>query len=502
MGAGPGDLGLFTLKGRDCLAGAEVVVYDYLANPELLVFAPEQAERLYAGKQAGRHALTQEEINRLLVDYATQGKTVVRLKGGDPFLFGRGGEEAEALRAAGIAYEIVPGVTSAIAVPAYAGIPVTHRGLASSLTIATGHEDPTKPESDLDWSALAAADTLVLLMGVGNLPKVVARLRAAGRSAETPIALIRWGTRPEQEVVTGRLGTIEAVLAARLRPLHPPAIIVVGDVVALRERLRWFDRDPLFGKRILVTRSRAKASELSDALRGAGAMPLELPALTIEPLASPELDQALRTLQAYDWVVFTSAGGVAGAVERLQAIGLPPAALTSRRIAVIGPATGREAERLGLRVAYRPQQYVAEALAAGLPAHSGERVLLALAEAARSALRDGLRARGMLVEQVAVYRTLPGEGDAETLRSMVRDGLDAATFASSLTIQHFAELTRHAGYSGPAAALHGALVACIGPVTAASAEEAGLKVDVIAEEHTIPALVNALRLRFAGGHID
>lgn len=488
---------MLTLKGRDCLAAADVVIYDYLVNPELLAFAPAGAERVYAGKQAGRHTLTQPEINALLVDRGRQGKTVVRLKGGDPFLFGRGGEEAEALRASGIAFEVVPGVSSALAVPAYAGIPVTQRGLASTLTIATGHEEPGKAESALDWSALAATDTLVLLMGVGNLPEIVDSLRAAGRAAETPIALIRWGTRPEQEVVTGTLATIEAVLAARSQPLRPPAIIVVGDVVALRERLRWFDADPLFGRRILVTRSREQASELSDRLRAVGAIPVELPALALRPASSPTLDDALTHLDRYAWVVFSSGSGVALTVAHLAALGRPLSDLAARKIAVIGPATAREAERAGLMVRYRPEDYVAEALAAGLPARPGERVLLALADAARPALREGLLARGIAADQVAVYTTVPGEGDVATLKAIVQEGVAAATFASSLTVRHFADLTRHAGYTGPAEALSAAAIACIGPITATAAREAGLRVDVVAAEHTIPALVAALRQHFA-----
>jgi uroporphyrinogen III methyltransferase/synthase len=488
---------LLTLKGHDCLAAADVVIYDYLVNPELLAFAPAGAERIYAGKQAGRHTLTQPEINALLVDHGRQGKTVVRLKGGDPFLFGRGGEEAEALRASGIVFEVVPGVSSALAVPAYAGIPVTQRGLASTLTIATGHEEPGKAESVLDWPALAAADTLVLLMGVGNLPEIVASLRAAGRAAETPIALIRWGTRPEQETVTGTLATIEAVLAARSQPLRPPAIIVVGNVVALRERLRWFDADPLFGRRILVTRSREQASELSDRLRAGGAIPVELPALAVVPASSPALDDALTHLDRYVWVVFSSSSGVAWTTARLSALGRPLSDLAACKIAVIGPATAREAERSGLTVHYRPEEYVAESLAAGLPAQPGERALLALAAAARPALHEGLLARGIAVDQVAVYTTAPGEGDVAALQAIVQDGVAAATFASSLTVQYFADLTRHAGYAGPAEALGNAAIACIGPITAAAAREAGLRVDVVAAEHTIPALVAALRQHFA-----
>ena len=496
VGAGPGDPGLLTLKGRDCLAAADVVIYDYLANPALLDHAPAAAERVYAGKQAGRHTLSQAEINELLVSYARQGKTVVRLKGGDPFLFGRGSEEALALREAGVAYEIVPGVTSALAVPAYAGIPLTHRGLASTVAIATGHEDAEKAESALDWRALAAADTLVLLMGVGNLPELVRSLRAAGRAGDTPMALVRWGTRAEQETVTATLDTVVSALAARRRPFAAPAIIVVGQVVGLRERLRWFDADPLFGKRVLVTRSREQASELSRLLQAAGAVPVELPALAVEPLPSAALDHALTHLDQYEWVVFTSANGVRLVVERLRALAVPIDRLAARRVAVVGPSTAREAERLGLSVAYRPPAYDAETLAAGLPAPEGARVLLALAEAAAPTLREQLERRGAHVEQVAVYRTAPGEADAVALRSTLKGGLDAATFASSLTVQHFADLTGRAGYDSPVSALGDAVIACIGPRTAATARELGLRVDVLPAEHTVAALVEALRRGF------
>ncbi len=497
VGAGPGDPGLLTLKGRDCLAAADIVIYDYLANAALLDFAPAAAERIYAGKQANRHTLSQDEINDLLVEKAREGKTVVRLKGGDPFLFGRGSEEAAALRDAGIPYVVVPGVTSAIAVPAYAGIPITHRGLASTVTIATGHEDPAKPESALNWGALAASDTLVLLMGVGNLPEIVANLRSGGRAAETPIALIRWGTKSEQETIVATLDTIESVLHDRPTPFLPPAIIVVGEVVRLRDQLRWFDNDPLFGRRVLVTRSRERASELSDRLIASGAIPIELPALSVEALHAPDLDATLRQLDRYDWICFSSAVGVSLTVARLAVLGVPKAILAARQVAVIGPATERAATTAGLPVAYRPEQFVAEALADGLPVRRGECVLLALAEGARPVLKERLRQRGAAVDQVAVYRTAPGERDVAALQEALAPGIHAATFASSSTVQNFSDLAVQSGHNGPAQALQGAVVACIGPVTAATAREVGLAVDVVATEHSVPGLVDALRAHFA-----
>ena len=490
IGAGPGDPGLLTLRGAEALSRADVVVYDYLANPALLAHARPGAEQIYAGKQAGRHTLSQDEINALLVERGLAGQRVARLKGGDPFVFGRGGEEALALLEAGVAFEVVPGVTSAVAAPAYAGIPVTHRGLASSLAIVTGHEDPAKDEPALDWAHLATGvDTLVLLMGIGNLPRIVAELVAHGRPASTPAAVVRWGTLPGQQTVTGTLADI----AGRVQEagLQPPAVTIVGAVAGLRERLRWFEDRPLFGQRVLVTRTREQAGALSARLRALGAEAVELPTIRIAPPDDwAPLDAAIAGLPGTDWIVFTSANGVDRFWERLQAARLDARALHGARLAAIGPATAAALEARGLRADYVPEEYVAEAVAAGLGDVRGRRVLLPRADLARPALADLRREGGAEVLEVAAYRTVRPEIDPGTLRAMLA-GVTTATFTSSSTVRNLAAAARDAGLELPVALGH-ALVACIGPITAATAREHGLPVHVVAGPYTVDGLVEAL----------
>lgn len=487
VGAGPGDPGLITVRGAEALQRAEVVVYDHLASPELLRYAPSAAERICVGKRAGEHTLSQGEINTLLVRLAQAGRQVVRLKGGDPFVFGRGGEEAEALAAAEIPFEVVPGVTSAVAVPAYAGIPVTHRGLASSFAVVTGHEDAAKPESALDWGALAGVDTLVFLMGVGNLPRIVAGLAGHGRAADTPVALIQWGTRGTQLTVAGTLADI--VDRVREAGLHSPSVTVVGQVVALRERLRWFDRLPLKGLRVLVTRTREQAGQLASALRALGAEPVECPLIEIvPPLDWAPLDAAIAQLGAYHWIVFTSANGVEAFFGRLSVAGGDARSLGGTRLAAIGPATAAALASHGLRADLLPAEYVAEAVAVGMGHVKGLRVLLPRAGIARPALGQELRAAGARVEEVVAYRTIAPEGLSGRLQNVLA-GCDVVTFTSSSTVRHFAEvLGREAG----AAALERVVVACIGPVTTQTALELGLRPAVVAEEYTTGGLVSAL----------
>lgn len=500
VGAGPGDPGLITVKGLETLRQAEVVVYDHLANAELLKEARLDAELIYVGKRAGQHTFSQEEINQFLVEKAQAGKTVARLKGGDPFVFGRGGEEAMALAAAGVPFEVIPGVTSAVAAPAYAGIPVTHRGLASSFAVVTGHEDPTKAESTIDWQYLArGVDTLIFLMGVGNLPEIVARLVEHGRAPETPAALVRWGTTARQETVAGTLADIaEKVKAAGLRP---PAVAVIGQVVNLREHLGWYDRKPLFGKRVLVTRSREQASVLSRRLRKLGAEPVELPAITFEP---PEdytpLDAAIRHIRQYDWIIFTSTNGVRAFMERLWTLGWDARSLAKVKLAAIGPATATALEQCRLRADYVPDQYVAEAVAAGLCDVRGQRILLPRADIARPALAIALREAGATVDEVTVYRTVLAEGvqgsassgdlvfpTSEDVRQMLaKNQIDVVTFTSSSTVRNLVALL------GGVKPLRGALIACIGPITADTAREMGLRVDMVAEEYTIDGLIEVL----------
>ncbi|MBI4796643.1 MAG: uroporphyrinogen-III C-methyltransferase, partial [Deltaproteobacteria bacterium] len=362
VGAGPGDPGLITVKGRKVLRKAQVVVYDQLASPELLKEAPADAEIIYVGKKAGAHALPQEGINQLLVDKARAGLTVVRLKGGDPFVFGRGGEEALALAAAGLPFEVVPGVTAAVAVPAYAGIPVTHRGLASLVTFITGHEDPTKEASAIPWNVLAKTQgTLVFLMGVKNLADNCRRLVEGGRSPETPAAVIEKGTTLEQRAVTGVLGNIAA--KAQEAAVKPPAILVVGEAVSLRESLKWWETRPLWGKTAVVTRTREQASALVALLAGAGARCLEVPTIDIGPPDDfAPLDQALGNLSRYKWVVFTSANGVTAFLNRLFAQGKDVRALGGAKIAAIGPATAQALREHGLVADVMPAQFKAEVL--------------------------------------------------------------------------------------------------------------------------------------------
>ena len=503
VGAGPGDPGLLTIKGLKCISRADVIVYDRLVHPAILTHARPDAELIYVGKASSAHTMSQDEINRLLVEKAREGKNVVRLKGGDPFVFGRGGEEAEALAEQGIQFEVVPGVTSATAVPAYAGIPVTHRDFCSTLGIVTGHEaaDGEKSEtseSRIRWDKIATGvDTLIFLMGVGNLPNIVAELVKNGRDASTPIALIRWGTRPEQETLVGTLADIvEKVGSAGFKP---PAVAVVGEVVNLREKLRWFDSpqaNPLFGKKVLVTRSREQASALSELLREHGAEPIEFPVIKISPPESfAELDVALGCIEKYDWLLFTSANGVQAVMDRLRKLGRDMRWLKGPKIGAIGPKTAEAVQCLGMKVDFVPSKFVSEAIADELPeSPSGKRILILRAKEAREALPEKLRERGAQVDVVAAYRTEIDpdsyRDDADRIKELLASGgIDIITSTSPSTVKGFVNLV---GEGGLAALAGKVIVACIGPITAQAAEEYGLKPDFVAEEHTIEGLVQAL----------
>jgi uroporphyrinogen III methyltransferase / synthase len=495
VGAGPGDPGLITVKGVRCLEAADVVVYDALANPRLLQHARPEAERIYVGKLAGRHTLPQEEINRLLVERGGSGKTVVRLKGGDPFVFGRGGEEAEALAAAGIPFEVVPGITSAIAAPAYAGIPLTHRDFTATVAFVTGHEDPTKTDSNIAWDKIATGiGTLVFFMGVGRLPEIVAQLTRHGRSPETPAAVVRWGTRADQEVVTGTL----ADLVEKSRGIKPPALIVVGEVVRLRETLHWFEDKPLFGRRILVTRAREQASEFARRLEAAGAEVVEYPAITIAPPESfRPLDAAIGRLQEFRWLILTSVNGVRYFWERLAAAGKDARDLAGLNVAAIGPATAEALATRGIRADLVPPEFKAEGLLEALAGVdlSGVGVLIARAAEAREILPETLAARGARVEVVPAYRTVQNAEDAAALRAMLEEkSIHAVTFTSSSTVRNFLDAV------GPEAVelLRGVVVASIGPITAETAARHGIDSQVVPERYTIPALTQALVRHFQG----
>jgi len=496
VGAGPGDPGCLTLRGRECLSRADLVVYDYLANPELLRFAPEGAERVFAGKHgAGPHLLEQEQINALLVSEAAAGRTVVRLKGGDPFVFGRGGEEVEALVAAGLRFEIVPGVTSALAVPAFAGIPVTHRDWVSGLTVLTGHEAPGKRTSRVRWEHVAkAGNTIVLLMGVTQLRANLAALLDAGLDPATPAAAIRWGSTPRQCVVRGTAATLAAVVeAGRLRP---PVTVVVGEVVRLRDAMVWLERRPLFGRRVLVTRTRQQAGILSAALAEAGAKVIECPAIRlVEPPSWDPVDAALARLETYDWLVLTSVNGVDRFFARLDVSGRDVRALHRMRIAAIGPETARALARRHLRADVVPAEFRAEGLLASLDGDDvrGRRFLLPRAAGARAILPDTLRAAGGEVDEVITYATSMPEDSVALLRDALETGPpDVLTFTSSSTVTSFLALLDRAAPQDGRARIAEARVACIGPITAATAKDHGLRVDVVPETYTIPALAAAL----------
>lgn len=493
VGAGPGDPGLLTLRGKECLEQADVVLYDYLANPSLLAHAQDRAERIYVGRRGTGKYPEQETINRLLIDRANAGDVVVRLKGGDPFVFGRGGEEAEALALAGIEFEVVPGVTAAVAAPAYAGIPVTHRTLASTLTIVTGHEDPEKPSTALDWSRLATNQgTVVFLMGMKNLATIAATLMAEGRSGTTPVAIIRWGTRVSQQTVIGTLADIAD--KADAAQMEPPTVIVVGEVVRLRPKLNWFERRPLFGKRVLMTRAKEQAGELAARLTGYGAEPVEASTITIvPPLDWGPVDHAISEIETYDWVIFTSVNGVDRFMTRLWGNGLDSRCLAGRRLCCIGPRTAQELERFGVRADVVPAEYQAEGVLATLTRRDVEktRILIPRAEVARELLPDDLRAAGAHVDVIPVYRTLtPDLNSGGWRQELIDHRIHVATFTSSSTVRNFVAML--GGVEAVKPLLQFVTIACIGPITAKTAEEYGLTVSIMPSENTIPAMVDAI----------
>ncbi len=497
VGAGPGDPGLITVKGLEALRRAQVVIYDQLASPALLAEAPAGAELIYVGKKAGAHAVPQEDINALLIEKARAGLTVVRLKGGDPFVFGRGGEEAEELARAGLPFEIVPGVTAAVAVPAYAGIPVTHRRYTTLVTFITGHEDPAKEASTIPWAALGRnPGTLVFLMGVKNLPEICRQLMDKGRAASTPTALIEKGTTNEQRSVTGTLADIAA--RARDAAIKPPAVLVVGGVVELREALKWWETRPLWGKTAVVTRSRAQASRLTELLAAAGARCLEVPTLEIIPPDDfAPLDHALAGFARYDWLIFTSANGVTAFMDRLFAQGRDIRALGQAKVAAIGPATAQALRDYHIQVDCMPEAYQAEGLVeALLPcATEGVRVLVARAQVARDALPEGLARLGAKVDVVPVYKAVRPDSIPPEAAAALEDGrVDILTFTSSATVRNFAALIGKEKFEKLAKL---AVVAAIGPITAATLKEYGLSPQIEPAEYTIPALAQAIVEYFA-----
>ena len=492
VGAGPGDPGLMTVRGRELLATCDAIVYDALVNPQIIersrLGRATDVERIFVGKRGGAPSMEQSAITAILVRLALDGKHVVRLKGGDPFVFGRGGEEAVALAQAGIDFEIVPGITAGVAAPAYAGIPVTHRGVATSVTFITGHEDPGKDKDQTDWAALArAGGTLVLYMGVSRLGKIADALIAGGRPRSTPAALIEWGTYPHQRTVTATLETLSAI-AAREKVIAP-SIAVVGDVVALREEIGWFDRRRLFGRTIVVTRAREQQSQLRAWLEAAGAMVIEAPAIRIEPLDQAPLRSALADIARYQWLVVTSRNAVELFWSALRELGLDARALAATKLCAVGPATADALLAHGLAVDVVPERYVAEGVIERLRDRDdvrGARVLFARAAGARELLPATLREMGATVDEVEIYAAVPDLSGLDTLRDAVDAGrVDLVTFTSASTVRYFVEALG----AERARSMRGA---SMGPITSDAARTLGVPIEVEAPESTIASLVGAI----------
>jgi len=490
VGAGPGDPGLITVKGLACIKKADVVIYDYLAAPAHLAHVSKKAELIYVGKKGGDHTLSQDSINALIVEKAKTGAVVTRLKGGDPFIFGRGGEEAEVLIRADIPFEIVPGVTSAIAAPAYAGIPLTHRNFTSTLAFVTGHENPEKSTSSIDWASLTGIGTLVFFMGVKNLAHIVERLIHHGMPPKKPVALVRWGTTPSQVTVSGTLADIvDKVSRAGLKA---PAIIVVGDVVKLRDRMQWFETRPLYGKTIVVTRAREQASDLARQLTDLGAQCIECPTIKIcGPEDLSAIDRAIAHLNTYHWIIFTSVNGVKFFFDKLFGKNLDVRALHNLKTASIGPATAAKLLEYGIKSDIVPESYRAESVVEAFENKNirGDRILLPRAAEARPILPVELIKMGAEVDEVAVYHTLQSRENADNLlKGLTQNHIDLVTFTSSSTVKNFKALL-------PADAtelLHDVKIASIGPITSDTARQQGFDVDVTAKTFTIPGLCRAI----------
>lgn len=489
VGAGPGDPGLLTLRAAEVLGRADVLLYDALASDAVVALAPPACERIFVGKRGGNHAMTQGEIEALTIAKAREGGCVVRLKGGDPFVFGRGGEEAEALHAAGIAFEIVPGISSALAVPAYAGIPVTHREHAASFTVLTGHEDASKPSSTLDWTKLADPQrTLVLLMASANLREIAQRLVEHGLSGATPVAVVQDGTRPSQKTVLGTLLTIADDIARA--KIEAPAIAVVGSVAGLRDRLRWFDTGALFGKRVVITRTGEQSEAFARALLGRGAEPVFAPTIAIQPPDdSTAAENAIDALASFAWLVFTSQNGVTAFFARLSARNADARSIGRAKVAAIGDRTAERLRRYGVRADVVPDRFIGEEVARSVieRSHPGDRVLVYRAQEARDVLVRMLEEAELAVTVVPAYKTIvPSDSEFEGKVACA----DVLTFTSASTVRGFSALLGGDGAASAAAA--GKCVACIGPITANAASAAGLHVDVVASRFTIAGLLDAL----------
>ncbi|MBI5195531.1 MAG: uroporphyrinogen-III C-methyltransferase [Nitrospirae bacterium] len=514
VGAGPGDIGLFTVKGVKCLQKAGVVVYDFHLNAQILNYINHDAEFIYAGKRGGQHTLTQEQINQILVDKAKQGKVICRLKGGDPFVFGRGGEEAETLSKNNIEFEIVPGVSSAVAAPAYAGIPLTHRLYSSSFAVVPGYEDASKVESSINWANLATGvGTIVFLMTVKNISTACRRLIENGRSPDTPVAVIRWGTRPEQTTITGNLKNIAGLIKAE--DIKPPAVMVVGDVVNLRDKLKWYEKKPMFGHRVLVTREHSGGFEQLEEL---GAEIMEFSTVEIVPPKDwGKLDKAVAKIDSYNWLIFTSANAVKFLFRRLFELNKDIRDLKGVKICAIGAKTAEAINKFGIRVDLVPEEFNAEGIIKSVQAFKrssvqsdkdsaselrtpnskllkGVRFLLPRAEVAREIFPEKVRGLGGEIDVVTAYRAVKPEVHGKRLRRFLKEGkISIATFTSAGTFKNFMEIMGDEAHG----LLEGIAIAVIGPVTAKAVQKAGLKIDIMPKEATIEAMVKAI-IEWAG----
>lgn len=498
VGAGPGDAGLITVKGMRCLEEADIVVYDRLAGPRLIQMAKPDAVKIYVGKRPDHHAMKQGQINQLLVELAGTGKRVVRLKGGDPCVFGRVGEEAAVLKQHGIPYEIVPGVTSAVAVPAYAGIPVTHRDRASSFSVITGHETPERLEERVDWDELArATGTLLFLMGVGHIRSIAEQLMRRGRSQDTPVALVRYGTRAEQATLVGTLATIaDEVERVEFRA---PAVIIVGEVVLEREVMKWAESRPLFGQRVLVTRARAQSESFIRAIEALGGEPYEYPVietkLPSDAARLADIEEALYEISSMDWLILTSANGVHAFMDHMKRVKMDLRKLASVRIVAVGPKTREIIESYGLIPEYTAEQFSQEGVFELLKdkVSAGERALIATADLARRWLRDQLQNEGLEVIDLDTYHTvLPDYEDYHIAELLLENSIQLVPFTSSSTVTHTLEMLKRHRVEDPVEALNRTAIFCIGEQTAKTALEAGLKIAAVSEASTMDGLLQAM----------
>ncbi|MBT6899455.1 MAG: uroporphyrinogen-III C-methyltransferase [Nitrospina sp.] len=491
VGAGPGDMGLLTLSGKQWLQKADVVLYDHLVNPDMIRFTQKSAEMIYVGKKEGVASMEQEQINNLLINKAREEKIVVRLKGGDPFIFGRGGEEIQAIQAVGIPFIIVPGVTSVTGVAAYAGIPLTHRHLSSTLSIITGSNEKNQGDIHIDWEKIASrSGTLVFLMGARKLPLIVEKLIKFGKSPDTPIAVVQWGTTARQKTWTGTLGTIVEISAED--KILPPALTIIGEVVNLKSKIEWYEHLPLFGKTVVVTRKGDQADSMIDRLRELGAEPFFFPVIeTIAPDDWSPLDNALNNLSQYDGLIFTSVNGVRFFAERLKTIEQDIRELKGARVYTIGPKTAEAVRDLGIRVDVVPENFIAESLIESIGNAEGKRFLIPRATVARETLPEQLRKMGALVDVAPAYKTVLPSQSVDALEKRLKEGsVDVITFTSSSTVTNFLTLTGEQLLP----AIKNTKIACIGPITAKTARDAGLNVEIMPEQYTVSSLMDAIEI--------